>query len=259
MVSGIYHKLINHHQLEIGRESWNDIECNLYQTWHKEYHSTIQYIPKLIRTVLWCIALIITSIVTAFAESTWWRHQMETFSALLAICAGNSPVSGEFPTQRLVTRSFEVSFDLRLNKRLSKQSWGWWFETPSRPLWRHRNGLSHFLWYFVGTSVHCRHCQWCDCNPKSITFKLKIRIDMLKWNYPQLNATRSHWWHVKIGSGNGLVSSGNTPLSQPMFSRSVPPYDVTRPQWVKVKLILILVNEFTVLWCIYIHLQRHDI
>ena len=66
-----------------------------------------------------------------------WRHQMRTFSALLAICAGNSPVTGEFPSQRPVTRSFDVIFDLRLNKRLSKQSWGWWFETPSRPLWRH--------------------------------------------------------------------------------------------------------------------------
>ena len=64
---------------------------------------------------------------------------METFSALLAICAGNSPVPGEFPTQRPVTRSFDVYFDLRPNKRLSKQWWGWWFETQSCPLWRHRN------------------------------------------------------------------------------------------------------------------------
>ena len=64
---------------------------------------------------------------------------METFSALLAICAGNSPVPGEFPTQRPVTRSFDAFFDLRLNKHLSKQWWGWWFETLSRPLWRQRN------------------------------------------------------------------------------------------------------------------------
>ena len=70
---------------------------------------------------------------------SWWRHQMETFSALLAICAGNSPVPGEFPAQRPVTQSFGVFFDLCLNKRLSKQSWGWWFETLSRPFWRHRN------------------------------------------------------------------------------------------------------------------------
>ena len=72
---------------------------------------------------------------------SWWRHQMEMFSALLAICAGNSPVTGEFPGQRQVTRSLDVLFDMRLNKRLSKQSWGWWFETPSHPLWRHCNVL----------------------------------------------------------------------------------------------------------------------
>ena len=34
---------------------------------------------------------------------------METFSALLAICAGNSPVPGEFPAQRPVTRSLIFS------------------------------------------------------------------------------------------------------------------------------------------------------
>ena len=68
-----------------------------------------------------------------------WLHQMETFSALLAFCAGNSPVTGEFPAQRPVTGSFDVFFGLRLNKRMSKQWWGWWFETPSCPLWRHCN------------------------------------------------------------------------------------------------------------------------
>ena len=67
---------------------------------------------------------------------------METFS-ILAICVGNSPVTGEFPSQRPVTRSFDVFFDLSLNKRLSKQSWGWWFETLSWPLWRHGNALMH--------------------------------------------------------------------------------------------------------------------
>ena len=53
-------------------------------------------------------------------DITWWRYQMETFSALLAICARNSLVPGEFPAQRSVTRSFDVFFDLRLNQRLSK-------------------------------------------------------------------------------------------------------------------------------------------
>ena len=50
---------------------------------------------------------------------SWWRHQMETFSALLVLCAGNSSVTCEFPSLRPVMRSFDVFFDLRLDKRLS--------------------------------------------------------------------------------------------------------------------------------------------
>ena len=93
--------------------------------------------------ILWCFRFCNWLSLWCFYGSTtrllyvvpWWRHQMETFSALLAICTGNSPVPGEFPTQKPVTRSCDVFFDLRLNKRLSKQSWGWWFETLSCPLW----------------------------------------------------------------------------------------------------------------------------
>ena len=89
-----------------------------------------------------------------FSDNTWWRHQMETFSALLAICAGNSPVPGEFPTQRPVTRSFDVYFDLRPDKRLSKQSWGWWFETLSHSLWRHRNDPHKRIYLKVIITTH---------------------------------------------------------------------------------------------------------
>ena len=60
-----------------------------------------------------------------------WRHHMEAFFMSMAICAENSPVTGEFPAQRPVTGCFDVFFDQRLNKRLSKQSWGWWFRLPS--------------------------------------------------------------------------------------------------------------------------------
>ena len=86
----------------------------------------------------------------------WWRHQMETFSALLAFGAGNSPFSGEFPSQRPGTLSFDVSLIFALNKRLSKQSWGWLFEMPQRSLWRHCNDSLHnccavtaptFIWW----------------------------------------------------------------------------------------------------------------
>ena len=58
-------------------------------------------------------------------------------SSLLAPCEGNPQVTGGFPSQRPVTRSFDVFFDL--NKQLSKQSIRWWFETPSPALWRHCN------------------------------------------------------------------------------------------------------------------------
>ena len=51
--------------------------------------------------------------------------------------------TGHRGTQRSVTRSFDLFFDLRPNERLSKQSWGWWFEMPSRPLWRHSNVSRH--------------------------------------------------------------------------------------------------------------------
>ena len=87
---------------------------------------------------------------------TWWRHQMEPFSALLALRTGNSPVSGEFPAQRPVTRSFDVCFDLHLIKRLGKHSQGWWFETLSRPLWRHCNKTKAITWASVDPDL-CDH------------------------------------------------------------------------------------------------------
>ena len=85
---------------------------------------------------------------------TWWRHQMETFSALLAICAGNSPGN----SQRPVTRSFDVFFGLLLNKRLSEQSWGWWFETLWHPLWRLRNATTSIRVSLWKDGIHCMFC-----------------------------------------------------------------------------------------------------
>ena len=83
-------------------------------------------------------------------SSPWWRHQTETLSALLALCAGDSPVTGEFRSQRPVTQSFDIFFDLHLNKRLSKQWRCWWFEMPSCSLWRHCNDT-----LIIGTSGLC--------------------------------------------------------------------------------------------------------
>ena len=66
----------------------------------------------------------------------WWRHQMETFSALLALCAGNSPRS---PVNSPHKGQWRGALIFSLISALSKQSTDRWFETPSRPLWRHRN------------------------------------------------------------------------------------------------------------------------
>ena len=100
----------------------------------------------------------------------WWRHQMETFSALLVLCEGNSLITGEFPPQRPVTRSFDVFFDLRLNKRLSKPSRRWWFETSSRSIWRHWSAMDQTLplspfrqWCWVEfhlASIMAEHGKW---------------------------------------------------------------------------------------------------
>ena len=76
------------------------------------------------------------------------RHETSSIryiSALLALCVESPPVTGGFPFQRSVTRSFGIVFDLRLNKWLSKQSRCRWFETPWRSLWRQK-WITQFLY-----------------------------------------------------------------------------------------------------------------
>ena len=115
----------------------------------KEFSYSISLYPLSSKYILWNVTPCLSGtsqtyhyrVIGIFHITIWWHHQMETFSPLLAICVGNSPITGEFPSQRPVTRDFDVLFDLRLNKRLSKQSRGWWFEMPSRPLSRHCNDI----------------------------------------------------------------------------------------------------------------------
>ena len=89
----------------------------------------------------------------------WWCRQMETFTALLAFCVGNSPVTGEFPSQKPMTRSFDVFFYLRLNQQLSKQWRRRRFETPSLSLCLHCNDLRLSCWQTLVqpmmTNCHC--------------------------------------------------------------------------------------------------------
>ena len=115
-------------------------------------------LPRHRQPDLWahCMCQVINShlygwLVGSLHEKLFWTYEpfhrgglMTTSSngnifRVTGVLCGEFTGPGEFPTQRPVTRSFDVFFDLRLNKRLSKQPLGWWLETPSWSLWRHCN------------------------------------------------------------------------------------------------------------------------
>ena len=95
-----------------------------------------KYNPEVEMSSCHCRA-VVENVYAFYWKYTWWHHQRETFFALLVFCAGNSRITGEFSAQRPVTRSFDVFFNLRPNKWLSKQWRRWCFETPFRSLRRH--------------------------------------------------------------------------------------------------------------------------
>ena len=128
-------------------------------------------------------------------------HQMELFFVLLVLCKGNSLVTGRSLSQKPVKQTF-VFFDLRLNKRLSKQSRCRWFETPSLSLWRH---VQLGYWYLEYASKH----------------------------QPGMVARGFRWWWVNTGSGNGMVPSGKKPLLEPALAHSLSPFGVTKSQWLR--------------------------
>ena len=130
---------------------------------------------------------------------------METFSALLALCAANSPVTSEFPTQRPVTRNFDVFFDLRLNKQLSKQSWGWWFETPSCSLFTEDKAtlVQVMAWCHQGTSDYLNQCWPRSLSPYDVTRPQLVKnqqkiITLLSIILPQ------QWCNIVMSEGLSL-------------------------------------------------------
>ena len=115
----------------------------------------------------------------------WKRHQSDAFPLLLVICAGNLPITGEFLALRPVTRRYYVFFDLRLNKRLSKPSWGWLFETPSHQLWCHYNehsGLHVQYQAMVLKNWIYRHLLDWDTRLRQATILISHTIPN-KWTY----------------------------------------------------------------------------
>ena len=166
---------------------------------------------------------------------TWWRHQIETFSALLALCAGNSPTTGGFLSPRPVRRSLDVFFGLRLNIGLRKQSRRRWFERPSHPLLRHCNGWINAnrsitdkadeiqgCWFNIKMSSY--QYRYFHCGDKTIwrpsyphnRISYTGKITSLYWIRPQtpplsscdaMTSTDHRWFPSKSQSCGALVSS----------------------------------------------------
>ena len=162
---------------------------------------------------------------------TWWRHQMETFSALLAICAGNSSVTGEFPAQRPVTRSFDIVFHMRLNERLSKQSWDWCFETPSRSicttasrqinalkrLTKFLNERSRILVYKSFISSNFNYCPvtWMFCGRRNVIKLEKLQERALRFVF--MDSDSSYTDLLKRGNFLSLSAYKIRNLAMEMF------------------------------------------
>ena len=113
--------------------------------------------------------------------------------------AGNSLATGEFPAQRPVTQSLDVFFDLRLNKRLSKQSWGWWLETPSHSLRRHCNkNAENVILYIIilgypSTLEFKSLTNYCRCRYKVLTPAVcyQLAVSQMLWRLKDWLATQS--------------------------------------------------------------------
>ena len=147
----------------------------------------------------------------------YWLYMMTSsngniFRVTGPLC-GEFTGPGEFPTQRPVTRSFDVFFDLRLNKRLSKHSWGWWFETLSWSLWSHHNDE----WILT----HLR-----------LTKGLLLFRELLKMSYIKCNVCHSN--HGKSNAINGIFITRtakfvyNMSILEPMYQRTKPSYYITK-------------------------------
>ena len=101
-----------------------------------------------------CLVLDSNVCINAFKRAGIFFFMMTSSNANISCVTGpfcgEFTGPGEFPTQRPVTRSFDVFFELRLNKRLSKQPWCWWFETPLWSLWRQCNVYTEAYCTIIG-------------------------------------------------------------------------------------------------------------
>ena len=155
---------------------------------------------------------------------------------------------GEFPAQRPVTRSFDVFFDLRPNKPLSKQPWGWWFETPSWSLWRQCNETVLIDMEYTSTHKHIEGVFFRDDLFLNYFFLLSSIISYLtfiismnntrstdcfcnKWNHATLLSMHSPNWlicqQIKNISSSDLVYRNGLLMTQLSMKRLIPNHCIT--------------------------------
>ena len=116
---------------------WNSV--TYWYKWNK--HVQCKFFTKcncIGQKYVWCNTSPIQSHTFIMYQSMMTSSNGNFFRVTGPLC-GEFTGPGEFPAQRPVKRSFDVFFDLRLIKRLNKQAWGWWFDTPSWSLWRQCN------------------------------------------------------------------------------------------------------------------------
>ena len=146
---------------------------------------------------------------TSHERQNVWNHQPLLFLYMMTSSNGNifrvtGPLCGEFtgpgefPAQRPVTRSLDVFFDLRLNKRLSKQPRGWWFETSSWSLWCHCN-VNDCLGYNQRKHQMLALLGLCEGNPLVIGgFPLQrasnVKMISKSWRHYDQQLTCFHWF-----------------------------------------------------------------
>ena len=94
-------------------------------------------------------------------RKSWWRYQIKHFPHCWPFVTG---IHHSLASQRPVTQSFDVLFDLRLNKQLSKQSRRQWFEMPSPSLSHHCNGNFYSKYHWLSARL-----QYCQCISKGVT------------------------------------------------------------------------------------------
>ena len=159
---------------------------------------------------------------------------------------------GEFPAQRPVTWSFDVFFDLRLNKRLSKQPWGWWFETPSWSLWRQLSQLIE-AWTIQWKFYNVNPDPWC------LGVTARVHNELTHWGRDKMDtddifkcifSNENVWFVIKISLKfvpKGLINNisalvqvmtwccpGYKPLYESMMVSVSTHICVARPQWVNI-------------------------